>query len=296
MDDFPDELLLKAFRKLTNIDGLYSLFAVNQRLTGIVRDAIFVSHLTFDEEIGKDFRHPLISTAMLNRLCGDVLPQIASQVHRFDLQSSLVKKVFHAAHHPNLSFLGLSDVTEASLKRFFSGKIYAELFDLDVFFFRFLLRLDRSLARDMFKNPIQTLQLTIIAETGKDFDDDYSTISFIAQNLFEIFSSLNTLIVNASEGFTWAGLSFENDRSAHFYSSTLPNLKITVENFDDCCYLFDGRFSQLERVDVTLCYLSISIFTTKPKLVCRIQFSFSSKDEIILLESLASNETLLIML
>lgn len=295
LNDFPDELLLMIFQNLTNIDVLYSLFGVNERFTRIVRDEIFVKHLTFVEQIGKDLHRHLTSTEMLKRLCSDVLPWTANQIQRFDVELSSIKEVFHAAHYPNLISLALYDVTEGSLQSFFTGQIFVHSFDLDLFFIRFLLRLDPSLERDIYKNQIRTLQLTICTE-NEDFNVDYSPMPFIAQNLFQIFCSLNTLIFNASSDFTWDGLSFENDRFDHFSSSTLSNLKITVENFDDCYYLFDGRFSQLESVDLTLCYLVVSVFRTKPKQVCEIEFSFSYQYEIVVLGLFASNETFLLML
>ena len=122
LNDFPDELLLMIFQKLANIDVLYSLFGVNQRFTRIVRDRIFVKHLTFVEQRGKDPHRYLTSTEMLHRLCSDVLSSIANQVHRFDLESSLIKEIFHAAHYPNLTSLALYDINEESARSLFIGK------------------------------------------------------------------------------------------------------------------------------------------------------------------------------
>ena len=142
--------------------------------------------------------------------------------------------------------------------------------DLHRLFVRFLLCLDGGAQSEIFKDQIWTLQLTINTETD-DVDGDDSTMFFLGQNLFKIFHCLNTLIFDPSVHFGWTGLSFENDRLDDFCSATLSNLKITVTNFDDCYHLFDGRFHQLEDVDLTVCYLRVSRVypRPKPKQVCR---------------------------
>ena len=106
--------------------------------------------------------------------------------------------------------------------------------------------------------------MTINTET-EDVNENYSTMFFIGQNLFKTFHSLNTLIFDPAGHSDWIGLSFENDRLDDFCSSTLSNLKIIVVSFDDCYHLFDGRFRQLEDIDLTVCFLCVSRFEPKPK-------------------------------
>jgi len=45
LDDLPDEILIHIFKKLYNIEVLYSLIGVNQRLNRIVHDTIFTRNL-----------------------------------------------------------------------------------------------------------------------------------------------------------------------------------------------------------------------------------------------------------
>ena len=47
LNDLPDEILLIIFKNLNNVDILYSLQGVNQRLNQIIQDSIFTNHLTF---------------------------------------------------------------------------------------------------------------------------------------------------------------------------------------------------------------------------------------------------------
>jgi len=44
--DLPDEILMTIFKKLNNVQVLYSLFDVNERLNQILYDLDFTSHLT----------------------------------------------------------------------------------------------------------------------------------------------------------------------------------------------------------------------------------------------------------
>ena len=47
LNDLPDEILTIIFKKLNNLEVLYSLQGVNQRLNKIIRDQIFASRLNF---------------------------------------------------------------------------------------------------------------------------------------------------------------------------------------------------------------------------------------------------------
>lgn len=122
-NDLCDEILLMIFKKLTHIDVLYSFYEVNERFTRIVRDRIFVRHLAFVEHIDRELHRCFTSNGMFNRLCSEILPFIADQVNRFDLESSAVKGVLQVAHYPNLSQLSLYKMTEESARFLFTGKI-----------------------------------------------------------------------------------------------------------------------------------------------------------------------------
>lgn len=41
-----------------------------------------------------------------------------------------------------------------------------------------------------------------------------------------------------------------------FFSSTLVNLRVKLQTFDDCLYLLDGRLSQLRSFDVNVDYVA----------------------------------------
>jgi hypothetical protein len=47
LDDLPDELLMFIFNKMNNIDLLYSLFGINQRLDLILQDSNYTNCMNF---------------------------------------------------------------------------------------------------------------------------------------------------------------------------------------------------------------------------------------------------------
>lgn len=130
-NDLCDEILLMILTKLTHVDVLYSFYGTNERFTRIVRDRIFVRHLAFVEQIDKEMHRHCTSNGMFNRLCSEILPLIADQIHRFDLESSAMKEVLQVAHYPNLSQLSLYKMTQESARFLFTGKINCTLQKLE---------------------------------------------------------------------------------------------------------------------------------------------------------------------
>jgi hypothetical protein len=59
---------------------------------------------------------------MLNRFCLQILPEIHDKIKWFDLESSSMKYVLHAADYPNLYCLGLYNIDEESARCLFTGE------------------------------------------------------------------------------------------------------------------------------------------------------------------------------
>jgi hypothetical protein len=54
LNDLPDEILMIILKKFYNVQILYSLIGVSQRLNTIIHDPIFTSHLTLIRCISDD--------------------------------------------------------------------------------------------------------------------------------------------------------------------------------------------------------------------------------------------------
>ena len=114
------------------------------------------------------------------------------------------------------------------------------------------LYLDERLSSDLFHKQIRALLLTIDDDDDEILDEISRSVYYICENLFRVFDHLITLTFNHSSETYFIPLSFEYGPLDHFCSSRLLKLKISVQHFEDCLYLFDGRFSELNNVDLKI--------------------------------------------
>jgi hypothetical protein len=121
LSNLPDEILLIIFKKLKNIDVLYTLMGINTRLDKIVHDPIFTSSLTLLRCSSNYVICPLADT-MLDRFCLQILPQIRLKIKHLNIESSSIERILRAAEYSNLCRLGLYNMTEDTAIRLFIGK------------------------------------------------------------------------------------------------------------------------------------------------------------------------------
>jgi len=119
--DLPDEILLKIFNELNNVDVLYSLMGVNTRFDKILNDLKFTNSLTLLECELDDSIYSL-PDPILARFCSQIIPQIFNKIKWLDIESTSMERVLLAANYSNLYGLGLYNLTEESIIRIFSGK------------------------------------------------------------------------------------------------------------------------------------------------------------------------------
>ncbi|CAF4820389.1 unnamed protein product [Rotaria sp. Silwood1] len=172
LNDLPDEILMIIFKKLNNLDILYSFHGVNKRLNKIIQDPIFTSHLTFVEWSSYNFIDLLSCNTILNRFCLQILPEIHNQIKWLDLESSSMKHVLRVAHYPNLDSLALYNTDEESIRCLFT---------------------DETLSSGIFKNQITKLLITI------NKNDDYFEMLLSVDCLYLLdgrFNQLHTFYVN----------------------------------------------------------------------------------------------------
>ncbi|CAF1357922.1 unnamed protein product, partial [Rotaria sordida] len=93
LNDLPDEILMIIFKKFNNLDVLYSLQAVNQRLNQIIHDPIFTSGLTFVKWFSHNFINLISRDTILKRFCLQILPEIHDKIKWLDHESSLMKYI-----------------------------------------------------------------------------------------------------------------------------------------------------------------------------------------------------------
>ncbi|CAF3692241.1 unnamed protein product, partial [Rotaria socialis] len=100
-----DEILIHIFKKLYNVEVLYSLMDVNQRLNRIVHDTIFTRDLCFLECLPDNKISSPLSDLILDRFCSEILPEIGHRIKTLHLERTSMERIIHATNYPNLNSL-----------------------------------------------------------------------------------------------------------------------------------------------------------------------------------------------
>ncbi|CAF3234138.1 unnamed protein product [Rotaria sp. Silwood2] len=226
LDDLPDEIFMMIFKNMCKTDVLYSLIDVNQRLNTIVYDPIFTNHLILLEHSSDDSINSL-TDAILDRFCLQILRKINHKIKRLDLESSSMERILLATNYPILYELSLYNIDLRTFRRCFFGE---------------------NALIDLFKNQILSLTFNMNVNKKQDDRDFRNTIIF--QHIINLFTNLQYL--NFCPSSIWySNISFDC-LIENLVSSTVLELHVTVNNFDDCLYLLDGRFNQLRTLHVNV--------------------------------------------
>lgn len=119
--DLPTEILLNIFRKLNNIDVLYSLFNVDsQRLDPVLRDETFTKTLNFVLSMRNDDFLP-VDELILNRYCIDILPKINSNIICLIVESNSMERVLLAGEYSQLSELKVYNINDSIVSQYFTS-------------------------------------------------------------------------------------------------------------------------------------------------------------------------------
>ncbi|CAF1050282.1 unnamed protein product [Rotaria sp. Silwood1] len=119
--DLPNEVLLMIFKKLNNVELLYSLMGINTQLDRIISDSVFTKNLTLVRYFSSDLIYPLIDK-ILDRFCSQILPHIHSKINTLYLESLSMERILRVADYPNLHSLGLYNIDDKTAERVFSDE------------------------------------------------------------------------------------------------------------------------------------------------------------------------------
>ncbi|CAF4658548.1 unnamed protein product [Rotaria sp. Silwood2] len=234
LTDISDEILLLILNKLTNIEVLYSLIGVNIRLDKIASDPIFTENLTLMKRSSNGVIK-LLDDSIFDRFYSEILPKIHHKIKWLDLEPLSMERILLAVDYPNLHGLSLFNIERELGVRLFGEESH----------------LDR-----IFKNQITTLNITlaennIIASTS-------DIMNIVCTHILTMFNNLICLKFHPYSDIHVASderLSFSLKEPPTFFSSSLMELHINVEDFTDCLYLLDGRFKQLHTF-----YVNVHVF------------------------------------
>ncbi|CAF1325904.1 unnamed protein product [Rotaria sordida] len=224
LNDLPDEILMIIFKKLDNVEVLYSLMHVNKRINKLVHDSIFTSGLHLLRYLCSGYIYPL-SDSILNRFCSKILPEIGHKIRWLSLESLSVERILLSTNYPNLFGLSLYNIELETALRLLIGE---------------------SSLTHIFKNQISSLLIKIAA--NKKLIVDMCT--FLFTYIITTFTNLQYLNFDTSF-LCHQRISFIKS-SPTVYSSTLLIMHVKVNYLNDCLDLLDGRFNQLHTLYVTI--------------------------------------------
>jgi hypothetical protein len=122
LNDLPDEILIYIFKRLYNVEVLYSLMGVNQRLNRIVHDTIFTRALHLLTHCPDDDSTFPLPDSILDQFCSNILPEIGHKIETLFLERTSIERVLYAANYLNLNNLGLCDIDLKLAIALFVGK------------------------------------------------------------------------------------------------------------------------------------------------------------------------------
>ncbi|CAF1512487.1 unnamed protein product [Adineta ricciae] len=220
LNHLPDEILLLILKELNNIEVLYSFHDVHPRFNGITRDPIFTSHLNFvkysrDQIINK------FSFDFIDEFSSQILPSICEKIKWINIESSFMKSILSGNRYPNLYGLGLYNVDEKMINL-------------------------PSNDENLFQNQITSLVIGIDPEKK-----NWTIVENICNNLFPVMNHLIDLTFCELSYKTLVRLLIDVP-SPKFSSSTLLTLNIKAQTFNDCLYIPDGRFQNLQSLSIDL--------------------------------------------
>jgi hypothetical protein len=123
--NLPDEILMIIFKKLDNVEVLYSLMDVNMRFNKIVRDPTFTSQIALMKQNSSTNLTSPLSDIVLDRFCLKILPQIHEKIKSLKLETLSMKRVLLAVNnYPNLHQLDIFIMNKNIDMHLFTSKIF----------------------------------------------------------------------------------------------------------------------------------------------------------------------------
>ena len=120
--DLPDEVIIKIWNNLNNIDVLFSFIGVNKRFDQLVRDPLYTRSIQLTEKNSKTNKYYSLPDSTIDRYCLDILPQIHQYIECLILEPFSMERILLSCHYSRLRKLILTKINEDFIFRHFNGK------------------------------------------------------------------------------------------------------------------------------------------------------------------------------
>ncbi|CAF3215420.1 unnamed protein product, partial [Rotaria sp. Silwood2] len=232
--DLPNEILLIIFNKLNKVDVLYSLVDITQRFNQLALDPFYIRNLNMTSKTMKSFYDHvyLIDNQVLDRICKNILPRIYRQINELIVEQYSMERVLHTINYPQLYSLTLMDFSEEVLFNYLTNN---------------------TILRQLLNEQITCLTIDVKDKPTEPSSETLWVIFTLILSLCKQLNKLNFCQFDNRSTFRTFDLS-----STNFKSSTLTELKINVETFDDCLYLLDGCFNCLSTLIINIEIISFT--------------------------------------
>ncbi|CAF3315032.1 unnamed protein product [Rotaria socialis] len=97
--DLPDELLLIIFKKLKNVEILYSLMDISKRLNQIVYDPIFTREITLMKQTTSVKLTSPLPDFVRDRFCLEIIPKIHDKIQWLKLETLSMERILLAVNN-----------------------------------------------------------------------------------------------------------------------------------------------------------------------------------------------------
>ncbi len=120
--DLSDEMIIKIWNNLNNIDVLFSFIGVNKRFDKLVRDPLYTRSIQLTEKNSKTNKYYSLSDSIIDRYCLDILPQIHQYIECLILEPFSMERILLSCHYSRLRKLILTKIDRDFVFRHFNGK------------------------------------------------------------------------------------------------------------------------------------------------------------------------------
>ncbi|CAF1170108.1 unnamed protein product [Adineta steineri] len=228
--NLPNEILFIIIKKLNIADVIHSLVDVNERFVQLVFDPLYIQNLNITLMTIKSFYHRTFSIhkQVLSNICENILPNIPDQVKQLVIEQHSIKRIL-THNYSQLYSLSLVNFKEKILCKYL---------------------MDHSILRELLTQQITHLNIDIQSDEIPILLSKISLYMFILiltlcqrlikLNFCQVFSYRNSFISI-----------YKLPKICPTYS-TLMELKINVETFNDCLCLLNRHFDCLSKLTINV--------------------------------------------